>query len=478
MNASDTSVRVSCKMNGQENFKHIHGTNVGPVYLQGAYDASEYFTQAGFTTVRLHDCPYCCFGVVDIPFIFPLFHLNPNAPEHYVFRPTDSYVQSVLDCGCGIVYRLGVSIMKRPEFSGYTDPPPDYEKWADICTHVIRHYNEGWANGFHHDIQYWEIWNEAENGPKQWNAPYEEFIEFFITAAKRLKANFPQLKIGGPSFNGSFVNNRDKLHTFLPALKEADCPLDFISWHAYPDRAGQVMDAAREVREILDSYGFTATESHLNEWNLMPTGGFAEMRKTPETQMAFFDHKNGPAGCSLAAVCLVAFQDLPLDMTNYYSCMNFNYGMFQQLGAPHKPFYVFKAFNSFLNTFPKRLAVAGNDPDGGLALLAGRTRDGNGLGLFAANHGSDKDRWAVSLQDLPIPHPAVRCRCIDKTRNLEPGDSDAVLTGNTLTLTLPRCSTAFIEISSSAQHKQNKTENTSENAGPAAGKKKTEDQWY
>ena len=27
---------------------------------------------------------------------------------------------------------------------------------------VIKHYNSGWANGYHYNIKYWEIWNEPD----------------------------------------------------------------------------------------------------------------------------------------------------------------------------------------------------------------------------------------------------------------------------------------------------------------------------
>lgn len=39
-------------------------------------------------------------------------------------------------------------------------PPRDHDQWADICIHIIRHYNEGWANGFHLNLDYWHIWEE------------------------------------------------------------------------------------------------------------------------------------------------------------------------------------------------------------------------------------------------------------------------------------------------------------------------------
>jgi hypothetical protein len=55
---------------------------------------------------------------------------------------------------------LGASI-EHGEKKG-TYPPQDYAKWARICEHIILHYTKGWANGFHYDITYWEIWNEPD----------------------------------------------------------------------------------------------------------------------------------------------------------------------------------------------------------------------------------------------------------------------------------------------------------------------------
>ena len=74
--------------------------------------------------------------------------------------------------------------------------PPDLHKWAQICEHIVRHYNEGWNNGFHYGIEYWEIWNEPEN-PSMWQGTKEQFFELYRVAANHLKSTFPQLKVGG-----------------------------------------------------------------------------------------------------------------------------------------------------------------------------------------------------------------------------------------------------------------------------------------
>ena len=61
--------------------KGIHGVNMGPWTFDGAYDTSEFFSDIKFPTVRLHDCPYYFSGVVDVPCIFPLFHLDVDDPK-------------------------------------------------------------------------------------------------------------------------------------------------------------------------------------------------------------------------------------------------------------------------------------------------------------------------------------------------------------------------------------------------------------
>ena len=75
-----------------------------------------------------------------------------------------------------------------------------------VCEHIIRHYNEGWANGFKLGIEYWEIWNEPDgkkpNGDQpNWSGTPEEFYEMYSVTAAHLKKRFPKLKIGGPALS-------------------------------------------------------------------------------------------------------------------------------------------------------------------------------------------------------------------------------------------------------------------------------------
>ena len=136
----------------------------------------------------------------------------------------------------------------------------------------MRHYNEGWANGFKWNITYWEIWNEPDgNKPRAdgrqgptWTGTNAQFLELYKVASRHLRACFGDtIKIGGPAFCwwGAWTKE------FLPFCAKEKLPLDFYSWHCYySDAAAPAVDA-RRVRALLDANGFTKTESHLNEWN-------------------------------------------------------------------------------------------------------------------------------------------------------------------------------------------------------------------
>lgn len=148
--------------------KKVNGVNLGPITMNGFLDLSDGHKQLKFPQTRLHDCPYSVPETVDVHSIFPFFDADEDDPANYRFRMTDDYIQSIIDVGSGIVYRLGETIEHYKRRQYFVHPPKNYAKWARICIRIIKHYNEGWADGFHHGIKYWEIWNEPWLPPKCW----------------------------------------------------------------------------------------------------------------------------------------------------------------------------------------------------------------------------------------------------------------------------------------------------------------------
>ena len=252
-------------------FKILNATNGGPWCKRHATDQLrsnfESYKEAKFPYSRTHDSgltsqyggPYAH----DISKIFPRFEADENDPASYDFACTDESLLCTLDAGTRIFFRLGESIEHHIKKHAVI-PPKDFAKWARICEHVIRHYNEGWANGFELGIEYWEIWNEPNLVPQCWTGTDAQFFDLYEIASKHLKACFPNLKIGGPAVAGG---EPDWVEAFLSEMKKRGVQFDFFSWHLYAKEPSEIFNRAKEVQALLDKYGYSDAEHNINEWN-------------------------------------------------------------------------------------------------------------------------------------------------------------------------------------------------------------------
>ncbi len=256
--------------------KAMNGVNNGPNAVRSDQTRSTFepFAALKIPYARVHDAnlteDYGGSHVVDISAIFPDWDADETMPESYDFTITDEYLSTMRAAGAEPYYRLGQSIEHAIKKYG-VNPPKDFAKWARICEHIIRHYNEGWANGYKWNIKYWEIWNEPDNGPAKdgrpspcWTGTKEQFFNLYKVTSLHLRKCFGDtIKIGGPAFCWWGAWSKD----FLPFCAREKLPLDFYSWHCYGVDATWPGEAARRARRLLDENGFTHTESHLNEFN-------------------------------------------------------------------------------------------------------------------------------------------------------------------------------------------------------------------
>lgn len=326
--------------------KVMNAVNNGPVGVDVRNpnrNNIELFREAEIPFARNHDASFCrLYGgehTVDVHRIFKNFDADENDPASYWFEPTDSYVKNCLSVGTMPFYRLGASI--EHEFKYGTRVPKDFAKWARICEHIIRHYNEGWADGYQFGIEYWEIWNEPDcrnfDGSNPcWQGTEEEFVELYCVTAKHLKAQFPHLKIGGPAFCTPEMNEfKEK---FFKGVKESGAPLDFYSYHRYAYDLGYFGDTMTMVRDYLDEYGFQDSETILNEWNYIK--GWLD-----EEWKYSLDMELGLKGSSFIAGAMALGQSLPLDMLMYYDAQpgNMN-GIFDDEFNPRKGYFCYTMF--------------------------------------------------------------------------------------------------------------------------------------
>ena len=301
-------------------FKILNATNGGPWHKRHANDQYrsnfEDYKAARMPYSRNHDACLCStYGGPhshDITAIFPDFSKDADNPDSYDFACTDESILVTVDAGTQIFYRLGQSIEHHIKKYG-TIPPADFEKWAKICEHIIRHYNEGWANGFKLNIEYWEIWNEPDLDPddspnkRTWGGTKLQFFDLYEITAKHLKKCFPNLKIGGPAL----AYNEEWAADFLKEMKKRGVAIDFFSWHIYCTEPVKMMEKAQRIKKLLVDNGYGDAESILNEWNYVK--GW--------TEQFVYSIKciNGIKGAAFTMSCITESQKCDgIDMLMYY----------------------------------------------------------------------------------------------------------------------------------------------------------------
>ena len=353
----------------------LHGVNNAPYYY-GSAGKLHYLKEAHIPYSRLHDTcgPYGGNRYVDIANIFPDFDADETDGSNYDFIATDHLLTNLCENGAEPFYRFGPTIENDPFGIGYRIfPPKDPAKWARICEHIIRHYNYGWNNGYHLNIQYWEIWNEPDNEPvisenPMWRGTMEEFFELYRVTANHLKRCFPELKIGGYGSCGFYsvvqleaspdahISPRTAYFTefFLKFLKyisdpATSAPLDFFSWHSYADENSCVR-FAEFAKETLDRFGYADAENIFDEWNVGPY-----LRGTLQD-------------ASNIASMIITMDDSPVDKMMYYDAQYIHSysGMFSSdTHEPLKAYYAFKAFGQLYADGDKvSVKVDADDPSG------------------------------------------------------------------------------------------------------------------
>lgn len=348
------------------------------------------FTEANMTSCRTHDI-----HATDIHNIFPDFSKDVNDESAYCFAECDKVIAAIADTGMEPFFRLGISYSDPVRDREFLLPPADYEKWAQICEHIILHYNEGWADGFHYDIRYWEIWNEPENSDDAadnhfWIGSDEAFFRLYDVSAKYLKNRFPDLKIGGYGSCGFYaLTKTNAVNTgatprnqyfvtyyknFLNYIQAHGSPMDFFSWHSYTTTAKNARYIAY-VKESLAKAGYGDAQIICDEWNYNPT----ENDK--------LDRRYGANQTSM----LLMFQNEGLDMAHYYDGDDDGQlwaGLFVNR-QPSPAYYGFWAFGQLYRLGSQAEIKNMRLPDG-LYAVAATGEDGHAL--LISNVSEKKDR--------------------------------------------------------------------------------------
>ncbi|MBQ3343399.1 MAG: hypothetical protein IJG84_15980 [Kiritimatiellae bacterium] len=413
--------------------KDMHAVNNGPSVKKLAKDDQmrgnfDEYRALRTPFARTHDSINCVPGgahAVDITAVFPDFDADENDPKNYDFTFTDEYLNTIRAAGTEVFFRLGQTIEHGTKKYGIY-PPKDFAKWARVCEHIIRHYNEGWgwempeAYRDQFKVRYWEIWNEPDLGhwmwqtnPRTWAGTGEQFDEFYTVAAKHLKGKFPHLKIGGPALAGDEAWGE----RFIAHCKTNSVPLDFFSWHVYSVEPSNVAEKAARMRKLLDKYGFEKSESILNEWNYVKgwTGDYVYSADA-------ICGENNLKGAAFTAAVMSSCQDAPVDMLMYYDARIstiFN-GLFDRVRLyPLKAYYAIYAWSRMKDYGTQVKATA---PEGkGLYATAVKGKDGK-VAMFLVRYSSDNNvtsdvKVKCKIENVKCKMDCVRAHLTDLVRS-------------------------------------------------------------
>ncbi|HMA83974.1 MAG TPA: hypothetical protein VKP59_07085 [Candidatus Thermoplasmatota archaeon] len=363
--------------------------NCGPIPNPGieGVDLISQFRKTGFDFVRNHDF----IGPTDISMIFPNMSKDPLEPSNYNFTISDQYIKSIIDAGCDVFYRLGESANTEEKLR---QPPENKSKWAEICKHIVMHYNDGWADGFQYNISYWEIWNEPDLSGF-WNGTTEQYYELYQEAAVILKEYDPTIKVGGPCTSSIF--NKNFTTRFLSFVNEHQIPLDFYSWHMYADTPFQLYNGSKLVRTLLDSFGFYDTESINTEWNINIL--------TPQRD------KDNAKNAAFTACCLSIFQDAGIDHAFRYRAtqdnnplvrfIGFDLSLFSYDGLFKTPALSYLAFHYMIDQTPIRLQSPTVDAQQQVTCLSGISKDKTNISLLLSNFDLTNKEYEIIIKNIP-----------------------------------------------------------------------------
>jgi hypothetical protein len=408
--------------------RRLNGINNGPPVFFNRYphkNLVEQMKALRIPMIRFHDASLVDKGIqlVDVSRIFPLFHADSDDPKNYLFAETDDYISQCIATGAAIEYRLGESI-EHTLRQYRVHPPADFEKWADICCHIICHYNEGWANGFHYNIEDWSIWEEPDTAPILWTGTRQQYYELYAITAKRIRKEFPKLRVGGPQE----CFGVPKLEEFVGYCRQHRLPLDYLAFTVYsrdPESLGSMIESAKGV---LDRNGYTGTRIRIAEWHYAPRS-WAIQRDNSEDTLRVMEEMKGINSAVFASYALSLFQDTTLDMGFFYMTFGFCWGIFDERHLPNKNYYAFKAFADIADC-PGRIEVPAH-PHPAVRVLGGKTEDGRMIFLISCFKSSNMD---LEIDTGGDDWKDFRVQVLDETHNLTEGNEEITKAHNKLTI--------------------------------------------
>ena len=362
----------------------------GPIpnpLIRNHVDLTKQFQQIGISYIEPHNL------ATGISTMFPDWDADPTLESSYDFTVCDKYVTSIINAGCRVLFTLHENALIDISLRTL---PKNMSKWAEVCKHIVMHYNDGWNNGYYYNITYWEFLSEPD---KILLETPENYYQLYNITARTLKAYNSSLKIGGPcTFTVTFTNKR-YTEDFLNYIVENNLPFDFFSWHHFPYTPNQLYSESQAVLFLLNKYGLTDCENILTSWN-------------PWISRFQRDHENAK-NAAFTACSLTTFQDAGIDYAfrfrgsperephRLFRFLGLDASLFSRKGMFKKPALAYLAMRYVTRDTPIRLTTPIMDVSYGITYLAGNSEDDTNVSILISNYNFEDTKYNLELTNLP-----------------------------------------------------------------------------
>jgi xylan 1,4-beta-xylosidase len=199
-------------------------------------------------------------------------------------------------------------------YTGWSCPPKDYAKWAELVHQWVRHCVEKYGR---EEVErwYWEVWNEPNI--RYWSGTPQEFHKLHDYAIDAVRRALPTARVGGSDTagdGGKFM--QDFLEHCLRGANHATgrigTPIDFISFHAKGQPSfvdGHVrMGIAAQLRTINAGFARVALFPELRSKPIVI--GESDPDGCAACQGPQLDYRNGTMYSSYTAASFARTRDL------------------------------------------------------------------------------------------------------------------------------------------------------------------------
>ncbi len=380
-------------------------TNVGPVDpVVSANNMTPQFEQLGMEYVRTHDFE----GPCDMHVIFPDTSKSATDSTAYNFTLTDTVIKAIVDAGSKIYFRVGES---GTNTRSLYNPPDDYNKWAQVALHIMKHYNEGWDAGLHLGIKYWEIYNEPDLG---WNGTVNQYIKLYRLTSQALKTADTSLRIGGPAIAG--LTSTDFLYTFLDSVSKEKLPFDFFSYHYYHTfNPYDFVHYDNQAKQILSNYGLGKVPRIVSEWS--------NYDYNPGNN--YYVWRNDPYMSASTIAALSYYQNTDVFKLLRYRTDGTDLGLIDGTGNYTYMGFAYYYMSNF-RSVPNRLQTTGGDTLG-TSILAGQSINDSLSAVVIADNCSSANGYTLTVNGIsPSEQDNYYIYRIDSNIISKPVDSGAV----------------------------------------------------